>query len=149
MNMDARTAIVNSLGCTFGKADWLIADLDASGFAVVPKEPTETMLSAAYGRERTGTERGNWKAMIEASKGTPADANYLSRWNAGMPYQTWKPFADDEIVEVVNIHGESRIGPAASFWWGYEQELGGTAEGVIVKARRVGGTAHKEGERAT
>lgn len=31
------------------------------------REPTEAMVKAAYGRERTGTERGNWRAMIDAA----------------------------------------------------------------------------------
>lgn len=31
------------------------------------REPTDAMVDAAYGRERTGTERGNWRAMIDAA----------------------------------------------------------------------------------
>lgn len=50
------------------KAEQVIVDLEAAGFAVVPNEATEAMLNAAYGRDREGTERGNWRTMIEAAK---------------------------------------------------------------------------------
>lgn len=63
---------------------------------------------------------------------------YLYRWHhASMPYQNWTPFPPHAIVKVMNRYGESKIGPASSFWWGYEEELGETGEGVIVRARRL------------
>lgn len=62
---------------------------------------------------------------------------WAERRNSGMPFQTWKPFPDAAIVQIKNCFGDSRIGPASSFWWGYEEELGSVGEGVIVKARRL------------
>ena len=57
--------------------------------------------------------------------------------DAPMPFQDWRAFPHDAIVQIKNAFGESRIGPASSFWWGYESELGGVGEGVITKARRL------------
>jgi hypothetical protein len=51
-----------------------------------------------------------------------------------MPYQTWDAFPPEAIVQVKNRMGDSRIGPASSFWWGYERS---NPEGVIVYARRI------------
>lgn len=51
-----------------------------------------------------------------------------------MPYQTWAPFPPEAIVQIANADGEDRIGPASSFWWGWER---GNGEGVITKARRL------------
>lgn len=64
-------------------------------------------------------------------------AEWKSRRDAGMPFQTWKPFPPEAIVQIKNAFGDSRIGPAKSFWWGYEEELGGVGEGVITAARRL------------
>ena len=57
--------------------------------------------------------------------------------DAPMPYQDWRAFPADAIVQVKNIHGDSNIGPAGKFWWGYEEELGGIGGGVIIAARRL------------
>lgn len=57
--------------------------------------------------------------------------------DAFMPYQEWQPFPSEAIVQVRNSYGDSRIGPASSFWWGFEMELGQIGEGVIMKARRL------------
>lgn len=57
--------------------------------------------------------------------------------DAFMPYQDWKAFPDEAIVQVRTFYGDSRIGPAKSFWWGYEEEMGAIGEGVIIKARRL------------
>lgn len=65
------------------------------------------------------------------------EGGWLLRRDAGMPYQEWRPFPPEAVVQVKNAHGESRIGPASSFWWGYEEELGVIGEGVICKARRL------------
>lgn len=62
---------------------------------------------------------------------------WVSRINAAFPFQTWRPFPPEAIVQIKNCFGDSRIGPASSFWWGYEEELGCIGEGVIVKARRL------------
>ena len=65
---------------------------------------------------------------------------WLRRADAPMPYQRWCPFPDNAIVQVRSTyHPEipDAIGPAKSFWWGYEQEFGNTSEGVISRARRL------------
>jgi len=65
---------------------------------------------------------------------------WLCRKDAPMPFQNWSPFPPDAIVQVRSaFHPEvsDNIGPAKSFWWGYEQELGRIGEGVIWKARRL------------
>jgi len=49
-----------------------------------------------------------------------------------MPYQQWKPFPDDAMVEVKNIYGDSRTGVVSSFWWGYEDN---NLEGTIYHCR--------------
>jgi hypothetical protein len=61
--------------------------------------------------------------------------DWTNRWrDAPMPYQTWNPFPQHAIVQVANIDGDDRIGPASSFWWGWEAN---NREGVITKARRL------------
>ena len=62
---------------------------------------------------------------------------WLKRRDSSFPYQTWKPFPDDAIVLVKNIYEDRNIGPAKDFWWGYEQDGRGTAEGVIIAAKRL------------
>ena len=59
------------------------------------------------------------------------------RSDAGMPYQEWRPFSNDTLVEVENAYGDKRVGLVKDFWWGYERELGGVGEGVIISARKV------------
>ena len=59
------------------------------------------------------------------------------RRDAPLPFQTWHAFPPEAIVQIKNFWGDSRIGLAKDFWWGYETELGGIGEGVIVKARRL------------
>lgn len=65
----------------------------------------------------------------------------MSEWqhrkNAPFPFQTWRAFPQDAVVQIKNAYGESRVGPAGSFWWGYETELGDIGAGVIVAARRL------------
>jgi hypothetical protein len=53
---------------------------------------------------------------------------------APMPYQVWMAFPPDAIVQVKNIFGESNIGPAKDFWWGFERD---NPCGVIRHARRL------------
>lgn len=65
-------------------------------------------------------------------------AEWLHRWlDAPMAYQEWRPFPDHAIVQVRNFYGEARVGPAGSFWWGYEREMGRIAESVIIWVRRL------------
>ena len=61
--------------------------------------------------------------------------SWISRWDASFPYQNWYAFHDDDIVDVMNNNGEMRTSRAGDLWWGYEHEMGGIADGVIVKAR--------------
>ena len=61
----------------------------------------------------------------------------LDRRDASMPFQEWLPFPPEAIVQVWNVFGESRIAQSVDLWWGHEFEMGGTAEGVIVRARRL------------
>jgi len=53
-------------------ASEVIARLDAAGYAIVPKEPTEAMVLAAPGRSRQSKEgtmyHGIWRAMVAASQ---------------------------------------------------------------------------------
>lgn len=58
-------------------------------------------------------------------------------YDAPMPYQEWRPFPPEAIVQIKNGYGDSRIGPVSSFWWGFEQEFGCAGEGVILFARRL------------
>ncbi len=61
--------------------------------------------------------------------------DWTYRWrDAPMPYQTWKPYPAEAIVQIVNAHGDGKIGPAGDFWWGWER---GNSEGVITAARRL------------
>lgn len=62
---------------------------------------------------------------------------WLSRWDAPMPFQTWRPFPEDAIVCVEGPDGERNTGPVTKFWWGYEQDMGRISDGVIVRARRL------------
>jgi len=59
------------------------------------------------------------------------------RRNSSMPWQTWRAFPADAIVQIKNAYGDSRIGLAGSFWWGYEDEGAEIGEGVIISARRL------------
>lgn len=66
----------------FNNADRILAALDAAGFVVVPKEPTEKMLKAAFndfiGYERQGPQkppwngRTMWRAMVAVAS-TPTE----------------------------------------------------------------------------
>lgn len=60
--------------------------------------------------------------------------DWLLRRDASMPYQDWRPFPANAIVQVKNRYGESRIDVATNLWWGYERE---NSEGVITMARRL------------
>lgn len=59
------------------------------------------------------------------------------RRNAFMPYQEWNPYPPEAIVLVENSYEDKRIGLAKDFWWGYEEDMGSVADGVIIKARRL------------
>lgn len=63
--------------------------------------------------------------------------NWVYRRNSTYPYQTWKPFPAEAIVQVSNAYGDKRIAKSGDLWWGYEEENGRAAEGVISKARRL------------
>ncbi len=65
---------------------------------------------------------------------------WSKRWDSSMPFQDWKPFPEDAIVQVRSCYWpdvSDSIGPASSFFWGYEEELGEIGEGVITRARRL------------
>lgn len=64
-------------------------------------------------------------------------SNWQHRCDSSFPYQTWEPFPPEAIVLIKNAYGDSRIGPAKRFWWGYETDFGTIAEGVIVQAKRL------------
>lgn len=64
------------------------------------------------------------------------------RDHASMPFQAWEPFPPDAIVQIKNVYGQSSIGPATAFWWGYEQEMGEIGDGVIIQARRLDRPRH-------
>lgn len=64
-------------------------------------------------------------------------SEWVRRQNAPFPFQTWRPFPKEAIVQIRNAHGQRNIGPAGSFWWGYEEEAGEVGEGVITAARRL------------
>lgn len=59
---------------------------------------------------------------------------WIYRRDSAFPYQWWNAFPPEAVVQVKNCYGESNIGPASSYWWGYERD---NAEGVITKARRL------------
>lgn len=61
----------------------------------------------------------------------------IYRRDSAMPYQQWNAFPEHAIVQVWNAYGETDVGPANSFWWGYETECGEVGGGVITKARRL------------
>lgn len=62
---------------------------------------------------------------------------WINRNDAAMPFQEWRAFESDAIVQVRNSYGDSRIGLTSDFWWGYERECGEIGDGVIVSARRL------------
>ena len=68
-------------------------------------------------------------------------SEWLERFKvAAMPYQDWKPFPPEAIVQVRSAFWPDvpdAIGPAKHFWWGYEEEFGKASEGVIFRARRL------------
>ena len=49
-------------------ADEEVSALDAAGFAIVPKEPTEKMMEAGMVRSLNGWDSNVWRAMVEASQ---------------------------------------------------------------------------------
>ena len=61
----------------------------------------------------------------------------MSEWkrrrDSSLPCQTWNPFPPEAIVHVKNMYGEGNIGPASTFWWGWERH----DDGVIYSARRL------------
>jgi len=59
---------------------------------------------------------------------------FLKRSSSPYPFQEWRIFPPDAIVQVKNQHGQSSIGQAKEFWWGYEKE---GSESVIQQARRL------------
>ena len=61
----------------------------------------------------------------------------MYRRDSFMPYQDWNAFPGDAIVLVRNAYDDFRIGLAKNFWWGYEEDMGQVAEGVIVMAKRL------------
>lgn len=66
------------------------------------------------------------------------DANiWCRRQDSAMPFQTWRAFPDDAIVQIRNAYGDTRIGLAKDFFWGYEEEMGHISEGTIIRARRL------------
>ena len=54
--------------------------------------------------------------------------------DAFMPFQEWRPFPPEAIVEIKDRDGFRQIGPAHKFWWGYDRE---NSEGVIRFVRRL------------
>jgi hypothetical protein len=62
---------------------------------------------------------------------------WVNRRDFPMPYQDSCPFPKQAIVQIKNAYGDIRIGPASSFWWGWEQECHQVGEGVIISARRL------------
>jgi hypothetical protein len=58
---------------------------------------------------------------------------FLERRNSAWPYQYWNQFPPEAIVQVKNVHGDSAIGLAKDFWWGFDSD----SEATIVKARRL------------
>jgi hypothetical protein len=71
---------------------------------------------------------------------TPINPKWQRRRDSSMPYQHWCPYPDNAIVQVRSAYFPDvpdNIGPAGSFWWGYDVDLGDIAEGVIVASRRL------------
>lgn len=67
--------------------------------------------------------------------------DWISRDGIAMPYQPWHPFPPDAIVQIAGFGcGETKIGPASSFWWGWRGGL--EAETVIRYARRLDKPKH-------
>ncbi len=64
-------------------------------------------------------------------------SRWLNRLDHTWPYQDRSPYPPEAIVQIENAYGDSRIGPAGTFWWGYERELGEVGEGVIIRSRRL------------
>jgi hypothetical protein len=73
---DVKGAVNDAIGKSLLRGDWpseraqtVLAALDAAGYAVVPKEPTEAMTEAASGawyQHRSSTEM--YRAMLTAAK---------------------------------------------------------------------------------
>lgn len=69
---------------------------------------------------------------------TETRTEWLCRFeDAPRPYQEWKPFDDECLVQVKNAYGDITISKVKDCWWGYETEMGGIGSGVIVYARKV------------
>jgi hypothetical protein len=64
--------------------------------------------------------------------------DYLARHEvASFPYQEWKPFPPEAIVQVKSsFDGHPVIAQAKDLWWGWEDGLDGE-ESVIRYARRL------------
>lgn len=66
-------------------------------------------------------------------------SDWVYRKDTSMPYQMWKPFPDEALVQVSSYYEDvpDVIGLVKNFWWGYEEEVGQVGEGVIKRARRL------------
>ncbi len=67
-------------------------------------------------------------------------AEWIERRDSSMPFQNWDAFPPEAIVQARSAFYPDvadTIGLAKDLWWGYEQEFGEIAEGVIYKARRL------------
>ncbi len=56
---------------------------------------------------------------------------FIERKASVNPYQEWRVFPLEAIVQVKTVEGNSSIGQAKDFWWGYKAE----EKEVIAKAR--------------
>lgn len=79
---DVKGAVNDAIGKSLLRGDWpseraqtVLAALDAAGYAVVPRMPTEKMVKAALSYIRDdapcSNPHGVYKAMITAAKETP------------------------------------------------------------------------------
>lgn len=64
-------------------------------------------------------------------------SEYKFRAMSLMPYQSWKPYPDGAIVLAYNSYDDRVIAQVKDLWWGYEEDMGSVAEGVLVKAKRL------------
>jgi hypothetical protein len=63
---------------------------------------------------------------------------WLFRFDSATPFEEWRPFPGDVIVQVMNVYGDIWEGRVSHLYWGYEEKYNGKIDSeVIVQARQI------------
>lgn len=104
------------------KDTWIVPGTDPDDpwgrFIIVDHGYVSKMTDIAYHR---GLHDGLMKVdppKVDRPRTVPGA--WLNRRDSSMPFQRWKVFTPETIVEVKNAFGDRLIGPVSSFDWDYE-----------------------------